>query len=122
MIRLLSTIVVGLLVGCAESPIRIGMMDAEDLVQVATASLCFDYSTFHRHDAKIRPELERRIIFTSREWKAIEQHRIFIGMSESAFGCSWPPPDVFDLDSAFVSKEGPWGVRVVYEYGLGALH
>ena len=108
--RLFSTIVISsLLVGCEGTPARIGMMDADELTDVATVHLCDIYSFLHRHDAKIWLELERRNIFTAREWEAVEQYRIFIGMSEAAFRCSWPKPEFGDIDSAFVSKDGPWG-------------
>ncbi len=117
--RILTAVLVVALAACAGSPVRIGMMDPEDLIEVPTSSLCYDYVTFNNHDAKIRPELERRNIFTPREWEAIDQRRIFIGMSELAFQCSWPAPFIFDTDSVYVSKEGPWGERAVSEYGLG---
>ena len=98
---------------------RIGMMDPADLARVETLLLCNAYSRFDDHDAKIKPELQRREVFTPDEWEAIEQHRIFIGMSEMAFRCSWATPELLDIDSIYVSKEGPWGQRGVYEYGLG---
>lgn len=61
----------------------------------------------------------RRNVFSAKEWQAIDDRKIFIGMSERAWRCSWPGPGALDIDSARVAKEGPWGVRVVYEYGLG---
>lgn len=98
---------------------RIGMMDDEDLMRVEIEKLCIAYAGFDKWDAKIRVELERRYVFSKREWQAIDDRKIFIGMSEQAFQCSWPGPDLLDLDSAYVEKEGPWGIRGIYEYGLG---
>ena len=112
-------IFLGLLAGCAGSPLHIGMMDDEDLMRVEVEDLCLAYASFNKWDSKIKVELKRRNVFTAKEWQAIEDRKIFIGMSESAFRCSWPGPGVLDLDSARVAKGGPWGVRVVYEYGLG---
>ena len=109
------TIFLSLLAGCAGSPVRIGMMDAEKLVQVETMDLCWAYST-HQYMGKIRPELMRRGVFTEREWSAIGRKRIFIGMSELAFNCSWPTTNNWEFRNYYRSKKGPWGVRVVYEY------
>ena len=98
------------------------MMDPDDLIDVPTSSLCFAYTWDDFNDEKIRPELERRNVFTPRELEAIDQRRIFIGMSELAFQCNWPGPhpiDPFDNRVRHFSKEGPWGERQIYDYGLG---
>ena len=115
MIRYL--VVLGILAGCAGSPLRIGMMDDEDLMRTDIEDLCFAYAEFNKWDSKIKVELLRRGIFNAKEWQAIDHHKIFIGMSEQAFQCSWPDPDSYGFDSGSVTKEGPWGVRTVYEYG-----
>ena len=110
-------IILGLLAGCAESPVRIGMMNDEDLASVEIGNLCFAFAGYSKWDPKIKVELQRRNVFNKKEWQAIDDHKIFIGMSEQALQCSWPVPDSLDLDSARLVKEGPWGVRVVYQYG-----
>ncbi len=115
--RLLSTVILVLLTSCAGSPGPISKMDAEELAQVAIVYLCYSYSSSEKHDVKIRPELERRNIFTEREWAAIDQHKIFIGMSALAFQCSWGEPDIFEsLLNLRRTKEGPWGLRVMHHY------
>lgn len=98
---------------------HIGMMDDEDLVRVEVEDLCLAYASFNKWDPKVKAELERRNIFSAKEWQAIDDRKIFIGMSERAFQCSWPGPSPMDLDSARVAKKGSWGLRAVYEYGLG---
>ena len=95
------------------------MMDDEDLMRVEVEDLCLAYASFDKWDSKVKAELERRNVFSTKEWQAIDDRKIFIGMSETAFWCSWPGPSPMDLDSARVAKEGSWGARVVYEYGLG---
>lgn len=47
---------------------------------------------------------------------------LFVGMSDLAFRCSWPTPVApFDGRSTYRVKEGPWGIRKVYEYERGGL-
>ncbi len=119
--RILTAVLVVALAACAGSPARIRSdirkMDPEDLIEIPTSSLCYDYTWGDFNDEKIRPELERRDLFGPREWEAIDQHKIFIGMSSLAFHCSWPPPEpIVELLDSIRTKEGPWGIRVMYEY------
>jgi hypothetical protein len=78
-------IIFGFLAGCAGSPARIAMMDDEDLSRVETINLCGAYVKFDNWDSKFKAELLRRDVFSENEWRAIDAHKIFIGMSELAF-------------------------------------
>ena len=109
-------IILGVLAGCAGSPVRIAMMDDEDLSRVEAIDLCFAYARFDDSDSKIKAELLRRDVFSEQEWRAVDTHKIFIGMSELAFRCSWPFSPAMDLDSLRLEQKGTWGVRTLYKY------
>ena len=114
-------IMVGLLSGCvgiiAEpgSPYHISIMSDEELQQAKAINLCFAYATQDHSDSKIEAELLRRGVFSEKEWRAIRAHKIFIGMSESAFRCSWYFNPIF-LTNVRSVREGSWGVRKVFLY------
>jgi len=85
-------------------------------------------------------ELEERAEFTAREWKAIHQQKLFIGMSEVAAICARGHPSlggtsffpflisllgsgggVGGLDSYghtgnVTTEKGDWGTRTIYHY------
>lgn len=52
--------------------------------------LCQRYNTMH--PKKIRAELEKRGALTAEEWKAVDEERIFVGMSATAVLCARGKP------------------------------
>ena len=98
------------LISCAGSPTRISMMDQETLKTVDTLQLCAAYGC--NHSEKIKAELERRNIFTEREWSLINSKKISIGISISALYASWGPP------TSKNESVGKWGVHIQHVYGL----
>jgi hypothetical protein len=79
---LLSTL---LIASCALSPERISTADSVDL--------CERYSNAFLTSPEIKAELIRRNAITDREWQAINEQTVFVGMSEAALACSWGIPD-----------------------------
>lgn len=75
--------------GCAGSVSQLSGADAGDLQRAELFDLCFTYVVWQRQHSGIREELQRREVFSTKEWKAIDAQRIFLGMSESALLCSW---------------------------------
>ena len=116
MIRVI--IVLGLLSGCASAPVRMAGYSDDELAELHINQLCHHYAGHDGFDEKVKRELIRRGSFTEKEWNAIDQHKIFIGMSRDAFRCSWPKNLfwVYDPQISYATKEGPWGVREVIEY------
>ena len=115
-------IMVGLLSGCVgiiaarESPYHISIMSDEELQQAKAGNLCFAYALQNHSDSKIEAELLRRDVLSEKEWQAIGAHKIFIGMSELAFRCSWYFDKTFALSNNLYEREGPWGVRKAFLY------
>ena len=115
-------IMLGLLSGCVgiiaatESPYHISIMSDEELQQAQATNLCPVYAAGSSSGSKIRAELLRRNIFSEKEWQAIDAHKIFTGMSELAFTCSWYFNEDFAWSNNLYEREGPWGVRKVFLY------
>jgi len=111
-------ILLSLLAGCAGAPFRMADYSDDELAELHVIELCFHYASHDRFDEKIRRELDRRGSFTEKEWEAIDQHKVFVGMSRDAFRCSWPRHRsiLYDPQISYASKEGPWGTREVVEY------
>lgn len=106
-----------LLVGCAGSPVRIGMMSDEDLDRTSGAELCNAYAVNGHSSEKLKNALLRRDQelarmkannepdpatgqiprppFTDREWEAIDRGNIFVGMSEMGLICAWGWPGLY---------------------------
>ena len=120
-------IMLGLLSGCVgiiaarESPYHISIMSDEELQQAKAGNLCFAYALQNHSDSKIEAELLRRDVLSEKEWQAIHAHKIFIGMSESAFTCSWYF-SVIAWSNNLYEREGPWGVRKVFTYSGRPSH
>lgn len=70
-----------------------GTMNPEQLRSQPTDVLCHAYS--NNKDAEVASELERRNLFTAREWQSINRGTIFLGMREPALGCSWGYPGTY---------------------------
>ena len=73
-----------LIAGCAGSPIAISMKSPEELKIVPDEQLCAAYGSIYKNK-KLKNELESRNLFTKKEWQAIEDHDVFVGMSKNAF-------------------------------------
>lgn len=116
-----------LLTGCAGSPARISMMDAESLQDVGIGELCNAYAHSKQQNEKLEAEIKRRDTvlaaepsynpdrrpFTEREWRAIKDRKVFIGMSEAALMCSWGAPNhCGDINTS----TGSWGVHRQFVY------
>lgn len=100
--------------GCAGSPFALVNSTPEELDQAHILNLCNAYS-FSRHpnlEAALQRRNEMMIDiqeagapkdiaieifppFTDREWEAIENRQIFIGMTGIALACSWGTPNIF---------------------------
>lgn len=103
------SIVVLMMVGCANSPFQLSMMSPEELQQVETSILCKHYG-HDKGSVKTRAELVRRNIFTEKEWELIDNSRVQIGMSELALLGSWG-------SARKVNKSvGSWGVNKQWIY------
>lgn len=80
-------------------------------------------------------QLESRSVFSDREWHAITDRKIFVGMSEDALVCSWtimePGLSIPGLLGAqgggnpvtggngqVNPKEGDWGIRKIYSWSI----
>lgn len=103
MMLAIAAIVIALSFGCAHSPLRLSMMSAEALKEEPTISLAKAYGYGKNKD--IRAELERRKVFSKREWKAIDEEKIFRGMSTAALYASWGQPYRTNR------SVGSWGVH-----------
>lgn len=77
--------------GCY-SPQIIARSDPSRLARISTGRLCHSLTTQERNDEDIRAELSRRAVFTDREMQAIDQSKIFVGMTMQAYECSWTLP------------------------------
>lgn len=70
-------------VGCAGSPMAISIKSPEELKTVPDEQLCSAY-------AKLKTELIARDLFTDKEWQAIEQGSVYVGMSKNAMLAAIP--------------------------------
>jgi hypothetical protein len=108
----------GLIQGCY-SPQVIARSGPDRLERLSTAALCHSMTTRDRNDAEIRAELARRELFTDEEMQAIDQSKIFVGMSRRAFECSWPLPwhgNFIVIRVRAFAGEVEGRRRAVYEY------
>lgn len=100
---------------CAGSPARIAHMSQAELDQLTAVELCNAYAinrgdnvrrALIARDAELRELAEQglpdpvtgtppRPAFTEREWEAIDQRQVFIGMSEVAMICAWGLPNIY---------------------------
>ena len=115
-------IMLGILSGCAalvgkESYYGIPFLSDEEMQQAHATNLCPVYAAGSSSDSKIRAELLRRDVFSEKEWQAIDANKIFIGMSELAFRCSWYFNRDWEFRQHLYDREGPWGERKVFIYG-----
>ena len=84
-----------------------------------------------RHDTDAFHELKARAPFSDREWRAINEQKLFVGMSENAALCSRGIPDEGSIslisvlggapsaegtNGHILEKTGDWGVRRIYQY------
>jgi len=75
-------VVLMIFVGCAGSPLAISLMSAGELKNVSDQQLCAAYA--YSKSKKVKAELEARDLFDDREWRAIQQGNVFVGMSKNA--------------------------------------
>ena len=114
----------GLIQGCY-SPQLVARSGPDRLERISNAALCHSMTTRDRNDAEIRAELARRALFTDKEMQAIEQSRIFVGMSRRAYECSWPLPwhgNVIMIRVRAFADEAEGRRRIVYEYTERVKH
>ncbi len=85
-----------------------------------------------RHDDQALRELKMRAGFSEKEWKAIGDRKIFVGMSQQALHCSRGkiqfdgffsvflqiPIDAADIEGTIWTESGEWGERTIYRYEL----
>lgn len=94
-------------VGCTGSPIAISLKSPEQLKSVPDEQLCDAYASFKSE--KLKNELLNRNLFTEKEWRAIEKHSIFVGMSKLALFATRP-----NLYLNGVSEIGNYGMCEIY--------
>jgi hypothetical protein len=95
------------LAGCAGSPLAISMKTAEQLKSVPDEQLCDAYASVKSE--KIKTELINRNLFTEDEWRSIEIHNFFVGMSKKALFAARP-----NLYLTGASKVGNYGLCEIY--------
>jgi len=88
--------------GCAGSPMAISMKSPEQLKEVPDEQLCDAYASCKVE--KIRSELLSRNLFTDKEWQAIENSDIFVGMSKKALFAA--RPNLYLNGVSDISKHG----------------
>ena len=71
---------------------------SDDQIARAYEAFAFDRYFWGADQPKLRADLERRGVFTKEEWAAIDEHRVFPGMSSRAVMCALGPP--VDMTSA----------------------
>ncbi|HEV8025792.1 MAG TPA: hypothetical protein VGP50_00105 [Stellaceae bacterium] len=100
--------------GCAGTPMAIATDSDEQLRNEQTLDLCRAYPMFLDQKG-VRAELNRRLAVGDPEWVLIDQHKIYIGMSECALLASWGKPEKTDHDNSLRS-----GGLLRYVYHGGA--
>jgi len=106
------------LAGCAGMPMAIATDNDEQLRNEQTLDLCRAYPMLFDQKG-VRAELNRRLAVGDPEWVLIDQHRIYIGMSECALLASWGKPEKMDHDNTLRSG-GP--LRYVYHDGADLVY
>lgn len=77
-----------MLVACASGP---SLVTKEDISAASDHELCLAYKA--QHSDAVRGELVRRKLFSSWEWRLIDNGQINAGMDEMAVICSWGDPN-----------------------------
>ncbi len=106
--KLLILIWLILIAGCAGSPLAISLKSAKELKAVPDMQLCAAYA--YSKSKKIKAELLDRNLFDDREWRAIQQNDVFVGMSKKAMLAARP-----NLYLTGVSKIGDYGMVEIYK-------
>jgi len=111
-VRLLAFTLIAILfslqLSCAGSPYGVALMSESALKKQDTATLCISYAVTHTN--KIEKELQRRAVFTEREWSAIKDESVFRGMSDLAIYCSQGRPYSINRST------GSWGTHSQWVY------
>lgn len=94
--------------GCAGSPWAISLMPKEELRKVPDGQLCAAYA--YSKSKKLKAELVDRNLFDDREWRAIQNSDVFVGMSKNAMLAARP-----NLYLTGVSKIGDYGMVEIYK-------
>ena len=76
----------------------------QKLAQMTNAQLCTEYGN-NRTD-QVRAELLQRNALTPEEWGLVDKKSIKIGMSETAFLCSWGTPTVLGSINTTMTSRG----------------
>lgn len=93
-----------LIAGCAGSPLSLASMDPAQLATQSDASLAQAYGAVR--NSGVRAEIERRKLFTSREWSLIESNGVAVGMSELALLASKGLPTIYGGVNETVTATG----------------
>ena len=73
------------LIGCAGSPAAIAVSSPSDMKKMSNDLLIKSWNNrINRGNKKIESEIKRRKLFTNKEWKLIKNHKVEIGMRETA--------------------------------------
>lgn len=97
-----------LIAGCAGSPLAISIKSASELKTVSNPQLCAAYA--YSKSKKVKAELLDRNLFDEREWRAIEDSDVFVGMSKNAMLAARA-----NLCMTGVSKIGDYGMVEIYK-------
>jgi len=106
--KILLILILMLITGCAGSPIAISMKSPEELKIVPDGQLCAAYA--YSKSKKVKAELMDRNLFDDREWRAIRENDVFVGMSKNAMLAARP-----NLYLTGISNIGDYGMVEIYK-------
>ena len=107
--KILCCLVLFALVGCATEGYYLRKLSDDQLREVKTKTLVLGY--YDLADERVRAEIDRRGLFTEREWELVRERKISVGMSQVALYAAWGRPSGESL------HETRDGYRMQHSYG-----
>ena len=105
----ITLLVAALAAGCNGYGYHLRNMSPDELQTVDAKWLALAY--YDLQDPEVVAEIDRRALFTERDWELVHERKIGVGMSRLALYASWGQP------SGETLHEAPGGYRMQHAYG-----